>query len=168
MKKTPLVTLILISSIAFSGCSLFPQINKTNVPETTKVMEETSVNSPTTDSVFKEGKYVEYTPTIISESAQQGKKVVLFFHAKWCPTCKAAQEDIVSRLDELADDIVIVRVDYDTYDDLKKKYSITYQHTFVQVDGDGNEITTWNGGDIDEIKSNVKLSFCDPMNKNSC
>ena len=29
--------------------------------------------------------------------------------------------------------------------DLKKKYGVVYQHTFVQVDKDGNLIKKWSG-----------------------
>jgi hypothetical protein len=36
-------------------------------------------------------------------------------------------------------------VDYDNSDELKKKYGVTYQHTLVQVDKDGNLIKKWSG-----------------------
>ena len=37
-----------------------------------------------------------------------------------------------------------------------EKYGITYQHTFVQIDAEGKEITKWNGGKIDELLTNIK------------
>jgi thioredoxin-related protein len=40
--------------------------------------------------------------------------------------------------------------------DLAKKYGITYQHTFVQIDSKGNEITKWNGGKTDELLAKIK------------
>ena len=40
--------------------------------------------------------------------------------------------------------------------ELAQKYSITYQHTFVQIDAEGKEITKWNGGKIDELLTNIK------------
>ncbi len=99
------------------------------------------------------GQYVEYTPQAYAASADE--KRVLFFHAGWCPTCKAADADIAGRLDEIPEDVVIFKTDYDTETDLKDEYGITYQHTFVQVDEDGNEVTKWNGGEMDEILENV-------------
>ena len=41
--------------------------------------------------------------------------------------------------------LTLLKTDYDSSKDLKKKYSVTYQHTFVQVDKDGNQIKKWNG-----------------------
>ena len=40
--------------------------------------------------------------------------------------------------------------------DLAKKYLISYQHTFVQIDNDGNSVSKWNGGDIDNLKKYLK------------
>ena len=40
--------------------------------------------------------------------------------------------------------------------DLAKKYAITYQHTFVQIDGLGKEVTKWNGGKTDDLLTNIK------------
>ena len=79
---------------------------------------------------------------------------VLFFHADWCPTCRHAMGQIDSRLHELGD-ITVVVVDYDSSPELKKKYAVTYQHTYVQIDGEGEKIALWNGGDVDGILENV-------------
>ncbi len=103
----------------------------------------------------KDGNYIEYSQANHAMAAQKGK-TVLFFHASWCPTCKAAEEAFMTRSSEIPEDITILKVDYDTYTDLKKKYGITYQHTFVQIDTNGNEVAKWNGGDIEELKANLK------------
>jgi thioredoxin 1 len=81
---------------------------------------------------------------------------VIFFHADWCPTCKVAMKQIDSRLSELGNITVIV-VDYDESPDLKKKYGITYQHTYVQIDKEGKKVALWNGGGVDGILNNVVL-----------
>jgi hypothetical protein len=51
--------------------------------------------------------------------------------------------------------MVIHRVDYDTAIALRKKYSVTYQHTFVQVDENGKLLKKWSGGQLAEIVKNV-------------
>ena len=84
------------------------------------------------------------------------KKRVLFFHANWCPTCKAADADFNSNLSEIPGGVVVIKTDYDNEDELKEKYGITYQHTFVQVDENGDEVTKWNGGGTAELIANVK------------
>ena len=78
--------------------------------------------------------------------------VVLFFHASWCPTCKSADSAISGGT--LPEGLTVLKVDYDSETELKKKYGVTYQHTFVQVDKDGNQLKKWTGsrsiGDIEK------------------
>lgn len=58
--------------------------------------------------------------------------------------------------DKIPENMVLMKTDYDTYTELKKKYGVTYQHTFVQVDENGNELTKWNGGGVNELEANLK------------
>lgn len=83
-------------------------------------------------------------------------RVLLFFSAVWCPTCKAAKSDIRQNGDQMPNDISILEVDFDTDLDLRNKYGVVRQHTFVQVDMDGNEITQWSGGGVLEIIDNIE------------
>ncbi|MGL5828035.1 MAG: thioredoxin family protein, partial [Angustibacter sp.] len=71
--------------------------------------------------------------------------VVYFFHAPWCPTCKATEEDAQAKKANLPAGLTLVKVDYDSATDLKRKYGITAQHTFVKVDKTGGELKKWAG-----------------------
>lgn len=106
-----------------------------------------------TDDKPQTGVYDHYSPEAYAAAASS--KRVLFFHAKWCPTCKVADASITSGLSKIPAGVVIFKTDYDTEIALKEKYKVTYQHTFVQVDENGNEVAKWNGGDIEEIIDNV-------------
>lgn len=75
---------------------------------------------------------------------------VLFFAADWCPTCQAALKDINANGADLGG-ITVVVVDYDKEAELKKKYRVTYQHTFVQIDPSGKALDIWSGGGVREI-----------------
>ena len=77
--------------------------------------------------------------------------VVLFFAADWCPTCKILKQDINSKSQNIPSELTILEVKYDNASnatqeeiDLQQKYGVTYQHTLVQVDADGNLIKKWN------------------------
>jgi thioredoxin 1 len=107
------------------------------VPESAAVGEERIVP---TDS----GSYEEYGVEKVA-LANEGK-VVLFFHASWCPSCRALNSDIEANLSTIPEGVTILKTDYDKETELKKKYGVTTQHTLVQVDGDGNMITKWSGG----------------------
>lgn len=105
------------------------------------------------ESELSAGSYEDYSPEKLSRA--NGGDVVLFFHAAWCPTCRTHERAILE--EGLSDGVTILKVDYDTETELKKKYGVVLQHSFVQVDADGNEITKWAGGrDLDDIISRIK------------
>ena len=89
------------------------------------------------------GTYEAYAPEKLSR-AETGR-VVLFFRASWCPTCRAVDKDIRAHLGDIPADLSILDVDYDNSSALKQKYGVTYQHTFVEVDKDGNLLKKWTG-----------------------
>lgn len=124
--------------------------------EDDKIMgEDDSMMSDDDKMMEKSGEYVDYNPSLLAR-AQDGD-VVLFFHAGWCPTCKTLDAAIKSEMSSIPSDLTILKVDYDSETELKKKYGITYQHTLVQVDAQGNQITKWTGGsDLNSIVSRLK------------
>jgi len=78
--------------------------------------------------------------------------VVLFFAADWCPTCQTTKKNLEADPAAIPAGLAVIRVDYDNSDELKQKYGVTTQHTFVQVDADGNEVAKWTGSlTADEI-----------------
>ena len=83
--------------------------------------------------------YVEYSSDMLAD----GNSKVLFFHATWCPSCKAADKSFTANDNTIGVDVV--KVDYDSYTDLKEKYGIVSQHTFVFVDSEGNMMKRWFG-----------------------
>jgi thiol-disulfide isomerase/thioredoxin len=89
------------------------------------------------------GTYEAYSPDKIAWATEG--KVVLFFRASWCPTCKAVDADIRNKLSNIPKNVTILDVNYDTETALKQKYGVTYQHTFVQVDATGVQIAKWSG-----------------------
>jgi hypothetical protein len=53
-------------------------------------------------------------------------------------------------------DIAVFLADYDKERTLKQTYGVSAQHTYVQIDKDGNAVTMWNGGGTDMILMNVE------------
>jgi thioredoxin 1 len=100
--------------------------------------EETAAVAPATA-----GAYLPYDATKLA-MAETGD-VVLFFHATWCPGCRALDSDITAQLSAIPSDLTILKLDYDTETELKKKYGVTTQQTLVQVDAQGNLIKKWSG-----------------------
>lgn len=80
------------------------------------------------------GRYMAYS----DGSIPTGEPVVLFFHASWCPSCKAADTNLTQWYGSEGFPLSVYKVDYDTHTTLRDQYGVTHQHTFVKIDGNGN------------------------------
>jgi len=137
--------------VTTEGVSSAMEIENTN--ESAVEGEEGSMTKG--DSMMQKGSYEAYAPEKIAWA--EDNDVVLFFHASWCPTCRSVDADITVNISDIPEGLIILKTDYDNSSDLKKKYKVTTQHTFVQVDKDGNMISKWTGsGTLDTIVSKVK------------
>ena len=102
----------------------------------TEVVEETAPE-PIVAASGTTG-YLDYDSSLLGEN----EDTVLFFHASWCPSCRSAESNIK---ETGVDDFLLLKVDFDSSADLRKKYGVTTQHTFVQVDANGELIKKWSG-----------------------
>ncbi len=137
MKK--ITGIIAVVAILVAG-GIYVSVNN----QESDTMVNTSIDAVTAKvDTMMQGSYEAYSPEKIAR-AQTGD-VVLFFHASWCPSCRSLNSDIESNLTSIPEGVLILKVDYDKEVDLKKKYGVTYQHTLVQVDKDGNHIKKWSG-----------------------
>jgi thiol-disulfide isomerase/thioredoxin len=105
------------------------------------------------DSMMAKGSYQDYSADKLS-LAQSGK-VVLFFHAAWCPVCRSIESQIRADVSALGD-VTILKVDFDTATALRQKYGVTTQYTFVQVDAAGNELGQWNASTLAQALARVE------------
>ncbi len=91
--------------------------------------------------------YQDYDAEVVAQT--EGKKI-LFFHATWCPTCRALDQNIKAGV--VPANLTIFKVNFDTENDLKKKHGVTYQHTLVQVGDNGEQLSKWFGSyTIDQL-----------------
>lgn len=142
-----ILILVAISSPLFSGGKkeVAPE------PENAMMMVQDQQTQNTSAEPFIDYQNFEQAKMIAAEAP-----TVLFFYASWCPTCRSAREQFNKRQNEFKN-INIILVDYDNSKDLQKMYGVTYQHTFVQIDENGESLIKWNGGDVDKLLSNVRL-----------
>ncbi|MCD8484330.1 thioredoxin family protein [Candidatus Woesebacteria bacterium] len=175
MQKFILPLIILGIILVFGGFAAYTFVDRpTNVlptPSTTAepkesiAPSETPVGTPAQDDsdpneTTSGAQYVAHTPGILAETANSRR--VLFFYANWCPTCRPADADFAAQVESLPDDVTVIRVNYDDSEtsaeerQLANQYSVTYQHTFVQIDSSGEVVTTWNGGQTDTLLKNIQ------------
>ncbi len=165
------LALIVSLSIAFLGVGGYVYSQNTsqqktmepaNNEQTKQPLQSDDITESTTptDTNMEESRYVEYTKVAL-DSATTPRRV-LFFYASWCPTCIPADADFKTNSSKIPSDVTVIRVNYNDPETdqeekaLAEKYGITYQHTFVQIDEQGNEVTKWNGGQTEELLKNIK------------
>jgi thiol-disulfide isomerase/thioredoxin len=91
--------------------------------------------------------YVLYARYRADPAGYADGRVVLFFHAKWCPDCRRTEDNLTSDPASIPKDLTVVQVDFDTQDALRSRYGVTQQWTFVSVDSEGAELKKWTGTD---------------------
>lgn len=126
---------------------------KSSSPKPTQQPAEVPV-SPEPNNLAP-GAYIDYSDGIVAKTA--GQKV-LFFHAPWCPQCRSIEKDINQQ--GVPDGVVVIKVDYDSRQDLRQKYDVTLQTTFVKIDDQGistQKYTAYNEPTFASVKSNLSL-----------
>lgn len=149
-KKNLIIAIIIVLALVFVFNSAKKDGDPNYIPGAPKEVSPVETGSEQIPDLSEDtnfapvGSYELFSPEKIAERSQSSR-VVLFFRASWCPTCRTLDKDIKANLRAIPGDITILDVDYDVYTDLKKQYGVTYQHTLVQVDKDGNIIKKWSG-----------------------
>lgn len=119
---------------------IFVTLNRggNDMPSKFKRPGQSSASSAEVVTTEGTGKYVDYSQEALANA--EGRRWI-FFHAGWCPQCKALEDDINAT--GVPDGITIFKADYDTSGELKKKYGVTQQTTIVEVDEQGNKINSF-------------------------
>lgn len=122
----------------------------------TIVKQEENIKQDSTDLTSR---YIDYSSDNLAKASENNGRAVIWFAAfAWCPSCQAADRDFKAHFDKVPKDVTILKINYDTAKELKRKYAIVIQDTFVQLDNQGKEITRWNSGGqgIEALLANAK------------
>ena len=95
--------------------------------------------------------YITYDQYQASKDTYADSKVVLFFNATWCPDCRAINEALTSDPGKIPAKTTVVSVDYDQHADLRQRYGVTMQHTFVQINSSGDKVRQWASTSTDGL-----------------
>lgn len=147
MDKKIAFAITALTVIIFSALGFAYYIN-TNEADTEMESSSASSASETTETEIVDseesidkaimGEYRNYSEEAVL--ATTGTKL-LFFHAPWCPQCRSIETSIEQ--DGLPEGVTVFKVDYDSNQDLRQKYGVTIQTTFVLVDDSGNKIDSY-------------------------
>lgn len=164
--KTIVIVLSVIGALTFiAGVFAYLQSNNTakdsstSSTDSSSVVSDSSENKPVEDDkmkkdnsaktddtmkdnkkvVAKEGIYVDYSKADFDAKSTMNR--VLFFHATWCPNCRALDAELTKNT--LPENTAVFKVDYDTAQELRQKYGVTLQTTLVRVDANGEKTKSY-------------------------
>ena len=149
MKQKKFLVLGIIAAVIIGGGLVKngltnKNIDKTSLPVAMAKTADDKAAIKNTEGMapgLMKGSYSAYSIAKLANADHS--KVVLDFTASWCETCQAAAKNF--RASTAPEGLTLLTVDYDKSTALKQKYGVTYQHTFVQVDKDGNLLKKWSG-----------------------
>ena len=122
-------------------------VDETNSSNLVKQASSETQTQPA-ESPQAQGKYITYSAEALSTAT--GKRI-LYFHAPWCPQCQELDASI--KKGPIPDGVTIIRTDFDSNQELRKKYGVTQQTTLVLIDENGNLVKKYNAYDSPTLSS---------------
>jgi len=160
MKNSTTIVVSLLALLLIGGGIIFLVNDQSNSSDSAITGSSNTSSEPaptpppsTDNATAGNQQYVAYSDDYLETTS--GTRL-LFFHAPWCPQCRALEADILDS--ELPEDVTIVKVDYDSSQDLKQKYGVTLQTTVVKVDNQGNLVDSYTPYDeptFDNVAANL-------------
>lgn len=146
-----------VLAVAVIGYFLLSNTNKSQPNSLGTATSQTQVSQPIVEKTDFDKRFVAYSKDNLEKATKNGKAVI-FFHASWCPLCSEAEADLKANWEKVPGDVTILKTDYDSSKELKTKYGIVSQDTWVQVDSQGKELTKWNSGGkgLNTLLANLK------------
>ena len=87
------------------------------------------------DQMGQMNDFTPYTADSFKAAKGEGKITLLFFHAPWCPVCKAQEPKVKAQLNGAHKDVVAFKVDYDSNTALRKELKVDTQSTLILYHG---------------------------------
>jgi len=79
--------------------------------------------------------FAPFSREAFKAAADSGKTTLVFFHAPWCPMCRAQEPKVLAHLNGDAKDVVALKIDYDSNMELRKEMTVEKQSTLILYSG---------------------------------
>lgn len=146
-----------------AGLGVFLAACSHDVPKgSVREVVPTPTYNPTQDQTSQN--YTDYSKAAFDQARSEGKIILVYFYANWCPTCRAQQPANDQAFAQLADNpqVAVFVSNFNDSEEtgedkaLQKEFDIPYQHTFLVINAEG-EVTYKYTGQLaaEEIVSRV-------------
>lgn len=173
-KKSMIIVVVIAVVVLVGGGALAYNINQNNKKDAEKIAmekesmakdeamkkDETTKQASDTmkkdDEMSKPGSYVTLADYNANSTKYADSTKVYFFHASWCPICQGIDKEINADMSKIPNGVTLIKTDFDKSTELRQKYGVTTQYTFVQVDNNGNETAQWSADSLDKAITGIK------------
>jgi thiol:disulfide interchange protein len=91
--------------------------------------------APAQGAMMMKNEFKPFTKEAHAKAMAEGKTTLVFFHAPWCPVCRAQEPRVLAHLNGAAKDVVAFKVDYDSNAALRTEMNVTKQSTLILYSG---------------------------------
>ena len=149
-KKVTIIVLAVLLLVGIGVAYLLTANKPVDEANSSNLVKQASSETQTqpAESPQAQGKYITYSAEALSTAT--GKRI-LYFHAPWCPQCQELDASI--KKGPIPDGVTIIRTDFDSNQELRKKYGVTQQTTLVLIDENGNLVKKYNAYDSPSLSS---------------
>jgi len=100
-----------------------------------------------------------FSQEALAAAEKSGAPVALHFHADWCPTCRAQDKALQSLKSEKGLDLTVLTANYDTETNLKRRFKINTQATFVVLKGQTEVARLVGDSSVEKIRGALKAAL---------
>ena len=143
-------------------------------PDGTTVMPDGTVVPPPPSSGYSgqliagsATPYLRYNKADFDQALSEGKAVYVYYYATWCPICLTERPNVLGAFNELQ---LQNAVGFEAHwndgqqtaedEELARTYGVTYQHTHLFIDSQGNLVEkTLSGLSKDQIKTKITAAL---------
>jgi len=100
-----------------------------------------------------------YSAAALAEAEKGNQPVALLFHADWCPTCRAQDKVVQTLKTEKGLDLTILKVNYDTEKDLKRRFKVNSQSSLIVLRGQKETARLVGDTSTDGIRGALKTAL---------
>ncbi len=120
-----------------------------------EVVEDADADTDAEPVEAETNSLIAYSASGVDALKAEGSPFALFFHAEWCPVCRAMEENVENEPEKLPQGVALLKVDYDNETALKQELGITQQSVWVIFDSQGNEVARNPGVDYDSLVADL-------------
>jgi thiol:disulfide interchange protein len=147
-----LIIVIASGAMLLAGCSVGGG-QQASLPDSPAPAKKQSAIIPVAKADYKEGEFQAFKKDSFDKAVSDNKTVFLDFHADWCEVCRGNEPIIESVFkQEVTDEVVGFKVDYDKESDLKKALKVANQSTLILLEGNREVRRVMGPQQEDDIK----------------